>query len=80
MGLARPVWIDDRDFDITYHIRRSALPSPGSDAQLHELVARLGSRPPGQVPARCGRCTWSKGLSKNRVLSTPSRTRRSSTG
>jgi diacylglycerol O-acyltransferase len=23
-GLARPVWIDDRDFDITYHIRRSA--------------------------------------------------------
>jgi WS/DGAT/MGAT family acyltransferase len=43
-GLARPVWIDDRDFDITYHIRRSALPSPGSDAQLHDLVARLGSR------------------------------------
>jgi diacylglycerol O-acyltransferase len=43
-GLARPVWVDDRDFDITYHIRRSALPSPGSDAQLHELVARLGSR------------------------------------
>jgi diacylglycerol O-acyltransferase len=38
------VWVDDRDFDITYHIRRSALPSPGSDAQLHELVARLGSR------------------------------------
>jgi diacylglycerol O-acyltransferase / wax synthase len=44
LGLAKPVWIDDRDFDITYHIRRSALPSPGSDAQLHELVARLGSR------------------------------------
>ena len=45
LGLARPVWVDDRDFDITYHIRRSALPSPGSDAQLHELIARLGSRP-----------------------------------
>ena len=45
LGLARPVWIDDRDFDVTYHIRRSALPSPGSDAQLHELIARLGSRP-----------------------------------
>ncbi len=44
LGLARPVWVDDREFDITYHIRRSALPSPGSDAQLHELVARLGSR------------------------------------
>jgi diacylglycerol O-acyltransferase / wax synthase len=45
LGLARPVWIDDRDFDITYHIRRSALPSPGSDEQLHELIARLAERP-----------------------------------
>ncbi len=43
--LARPVWVDDTDFDITYHVRRSALPKPGSDAQLHELVARLMSRP-----------------------------------
>lgn len=45
LGLARPIWVDDRDFDITYHIRRSALPKPGSDEQLHELVARLSSRP-----------------------------------
>ncbi|MEE2032848.1 WS/DGAT/MGAT family O-acyltransferase [Rhodococcus chondri] len=44
-GLARPVWVDDRDFDITYHVRRSALPQPGSDDQLHDLVARLISRP-----------------------------------
>lgn len=44
-GLARPVWVDDQDFDITYHVRRSALPSPGADAQLHDLVARLLSRP-----------------------------------
>ena len=45
LGLARPVWIDDPDFDITYHVRRSALPSPGSDAQLHDLVSRLAGRP-----------------------------------
>lgn len=45
LGLARPVWVDDPDFDITYHVRRSALPSPGSDAQLHELVSRLAGRP-----------------------------------
>ncbi|MDI3314846.1 MAG: wax ester/triacylglycerol synthase family O-acyltransferase [Mycobacterium sp.] len=45
MGLGRPVWVDDRDFDITYHVRRSALPSPGSDEQLHELVGRLAARP-----------------------------------
>jgi diacylglycerol O-acyltransferase len=43
--LANPVWVDDPDFDITYHVRRSALPRPGSDAQLRELVARLQSRP-----------------------------------
>jgi len=65
-GLARPVWVDDRDFDITYHIRRSALPSPGSDAQLHDLVARLGSRPLDK-----SRPLWEmylvEGLTKNRV-------------
>lgn len=44
-GLARPVWVDDHDFDITYHVRRSALPKPGSDDQLHDLIARLTSRP-----------------------------------
>ena len=65
-GFARPVWIDDRDFDITYHIRRSALPSPGSDAQLHDLVARLGSR---QLDK--SRPLWEmylvEGLAKNRI-------------
>ncbi|KGI67350.1 wax ester/triacylglycerol synthase family O-acyltransferase [Mycolicibacterium rufum] len=65
-GLARPVWIDDRDFDITYHIRRSALPSPGSDAQLHELIARLAARPLDK-----SRPLWEmylvEGLEKNRI-------------
>lgn len=44
-GVARPVWVDDPDFDITFHVRRSAVPSPGSREQLAELVARLMSRP-----------------------------------
>lgn len=43
--LAGPVWCDDESFDLTYHVRRAALPRPGSDEQLHELVARLLSRP-----------------------------------
>ena len=43
--LARPVWVDDEDFDITYHVRRSALPKPGTDVELDELVGRLISRP-----------------------------------
>jgi diacylglycerol O-acyltransferase / wax synthase len=66
LGLAGPVWVDDRDFDITYHIRRSALPSPGSDAQLHELIARLGSRPLDK-----SRPLWEmyliEGLARNRI-------------
>lgn len=66
LGLARPVWVDDREFDITYHVRRSALPRPGSDAQLHDLVARLTSRPLDRT-----RPLWEmylvEGLSDNRV-------------
>ncbi|GAA3572420.1 wax ester/triacylglycerol synthase family O-acyltransferase [Amycolatopsis ultiminotia] len=42
--LARPVWVDDVDFDLNYHVRRSALPEPGSAEQLFDLVARLMSR------------------------------------
>ncbi|MBP2474558.1 WS/DGAT/MGAT family acyltransferase [Crossiella equi] len=64
--LARPVWTDDPDFDITYHVRRSALPKPGSEAQLHELVARLMSRPLDHT-----RPLWEvylvEGLAKNRA-------------
>ncbi|MGW5361622.1 WS/DGAT/MGAT family O-acyltransferase [Actinopolymorpha pittospori] len=44
-NLASPVWVDDEDFDITYHVRRSAVPRPGTPDQLRELVARLMSRP-----------------------------------
>ncbi len=42
--LANPVWVDDDDFDLTYHVRRSALPRPGSIEQLRDLVARIMSR------------------------------------
>ena len=42
--LANPVWVDDENFDIAYHVRRSALPRPGSEDQLRELVGRVQSR------------------------------------
>ena len=65
-SLARPVWVDDQDFDLTYHVRRSALPKPGNDDQLHDLVARLMSRKLDHT-----RPLWElylvEGLSKNRV-------------
>ncbi len=43
--LANPVWVDDPDFELAYHVRRSALPRPGNLDQLRELVARIISRP-----------------------------------
>ncbi len=43
LGLDRPWYLDDEDPDLDFHIRHSALPSPGSRAQLDDLVARLWS-------------------------------------
>ncbi len=37
----RPVWVDDRDFNLDYHMRHTALPRPGSLAQLKRLSARV---------------------------------------
>ena len=45
LGLDYPYWIDDDRFDLSYHLRESALPSPGDDHQLAELVSRLHARP-----------------------------------
>ena len=42
--LGLPVWVDDPGFDLDYHVRRSALPRPGTDEQLRELVGRLIAR------------------------------------
>ena len=42
--LGRPVWVDDPDFDLSYHVRRTALPEPGGDQQLAALMARVMSR------------------------------------
>src|SRR3712207_7218953 len=40
-GLDHPYWIEDPDFDLDFHIRETAVPPPGNDRQLAELVARL---------------------------------------
>src|SRR5881394_1465789 len=41
--LADPVWIDDDDIDLDYHVRSVTLRKPGTMAQLEVLVARLHS-------------------------------------
>jgi WS/DGAT/MGAT family acyltransferase len=45
LGLDYPYWVDDRDFDLDFHVRELALPSPGSNDQLAEQTARIASRP-----------------------------------
>ena len=48
-------WVEDKDFDLEYHVRRSALPAPGDERELGILVSRLHSsevdfhRPPWEA-------------------------------
>ncbi len=44
-GLHHPLWIEDPDFDLDYHIRSTALPAPGTREQLATLVGRLSAIP-----------------------------------
>jgi diacylglycerol O-acyltransferase len=41
--LGDPVWIEDDDIDIDYHVRHVLLPQPGTMEQLDALTARLHS-------------------------------------
>jgi WS/DGAT/MGAT family acyltransferase len=40
----RPFWVDDPSFNLAYHVRHSALPSPGSEEQLRNIAGRLFSQ------------------------------------
>lgn len=44
LGLARPIWVDDANFDIAYHVRHAALPRPGGRDQLLKYAGRILSR------------------------------------
>lgn len=45
LGLHAPVWIDDPDFDLDFHLRRAALPAPGGHDELAAFVADVAGRP-----------------------------------
>ena len=45
LDLARPVWVDDPDFDLRRHLRTATLPAPGGDAELRAFVGDLLDRP-----------------------------------
>jgi len=44
LGTGRPLWVDDPDFNLEYHVRQTALPEPGSEEQLFNLASRVFSQ------------------------------------
>lgn len=45
LGLDLPYWAEDPDFDLDFHVRHHAVPPPGDDRQLAEVVSRIVARP-----------------------------------
>jgi WS/DGAT/MGAT family acyltransferase len=45
LELGRPLWADDPHFDLDYHLRHTALPTPGDDAAFCHLMGRIMSQP-----------------------------------
>jgi WS/DGAT/MGAT family acyltransferase len=45
LGIDHPVWVDEEKLDLDYHIRRRALPHPGSMEQLRSLIGELHMMP-----------------------------------
>lgn len=45
LDLARPVWVDDPEFDLDRHVHESALPAPGDDRQLTDRVEVIHQAP-----------------------------------
>ncbi len=43
LGITRPWWVEDPDFNLDYHVRHLALPAPGDDPELEALVGRIFS-------------------------------------
>jgi len=43
--LAPPVWVEDENFDLSYHLRPATLPAPGSHAQLMEFAQTCAATP-----------------------------------
>ena len=43
-GQGRPLWVDDPHFNLDYHVRKTALPEPGSEEQLRNLAGRVFSQ------------------------------------
>ena len=45
LGLDLPYWVEDPHFDLDFHLRHHAVPPPGTDEQLAEVISRIVARP-----------------------------------
>src|SRR3954451_11694503 len=45
LNIDHAFWVDDDEFDLDFHVLHTAVPPPGNDEQLANLIARLISRP-----------------------------------
>lgn len=59
--LLAPYWKVDKNIDLDYHVRHSALPNPGGERELGILVSRLHSTP-WILPGHSGNATLLRGL------------------
>ena len=76
--LGHPVWVDDPDFDIDYHVRLTAVPQPGGPHELADLAGDITGRR-STAPSRCGRSGSSKAWPAGTSASSPRCTTRRST-
>ena len=60
LDTGRPLWVDDPNFNLEYHVRHTALPPPGSEEQLLQPGRRGSSPSSSTAPSRCGRCGSSR--------------------
>ena len=44
LAVGPPAWVDDPHFSLTYHLRHTAVPAPGSEQQLRQMAARIFSQ------------------------------------
>ena len=44
-GLHHPVWIEDANFDLDYHVRKIGVPPPGGRREMDDTIAEIASWP-----------------------------------